>query len=179
MPSLLVGEGDVLVVDETGKNYSGTGVDPNITGTFSTPYAHGGVQVQRTCFLDLSAASHGNALGVGLANVITRRFFDKIDPEMMYPNCITSTVLTSARIPCVVATDKEAVQMCIRTCNGIDPARVRVIRIPNSLHIGHIMLSEAYYQDVLAGKWPGLIARSEPEELSFDPSGALTTPIEA
>lgn len=179
MPSLLVGEGDVLVVDETGKNYSGTGVDPNITGTFSTPYAHGGVKVQRTCFLDLSAASHGNALGVGLANVITRRFFDKIDPEMMYPNCITSTVLTSARIPCVVATDKEAVQMCIRTCNGIDPARVRVIRIPNSLHIGHIMLSEAYYQDVLAGKWPGLIACSAPEELSFDPSGALTTPIEA
>ena len=179
MPSLLVGEGDVLVVDETGKNYSGTGVDPNITGTFSTPYAHGGVQVRRTCFLDLSAASHGNALGVGLANVITKRFFDKIDPEMMYPNCITSTVLTSARIPCVVATDKEAIQMCIRTCNGIDPAQARVVRISNSLHIGHIMLSEAYYQDVLAGKWPGLIARSAPEELSFDPSGALTTPIEA
>ena len=177
MPSLLVGEGDVLVVDETGKNYSGTGVDPNITGTFSTPYAHGGVQVQRTCFLDLSAASHGNALGVGLANVITRRFFDKIDPEMMYPNCITSTVLTSARIPCVVATDREAIQMCIRTCNGIDQAGVRVIRIPNSLHIGRIMLSEAYYQDVLAGRWPGLIARSEPEALEFDGTGALVTPI--
>ncbi len=177
MPSLLVGEGDVLVVDETGKNYSGTGVDPNITGTFSTPYAHGGVQVQRTCFLDLSAASHGNALGVGLANVITRRFFDKIDPEMMYPNCITSTVLTSARIPCVVATDREAIQMCIRTCNGIDQAGARVIRIPNSLHIGRIMLSEAYYQDVLAGRWPGLIARSEPEALEFDGTGALVTPI--
>ena len=54
-----------------------------------------------------------------------------------------------------------------------------MVRISNSLHIGHIMLSEAYYQDVLAGKWPGLIARSAPEELSFDPSGALTTPIEA
>ena len=177
MPSLLVGECDVLIVDETGKNYSGTGVDPNITGTFSTEYAHGGVKVQRTCFLDLSQASHGNALGVGLANVITRRFFDKIDPEMMYPNCITSTVLTSARIPCVVATDKEAIQMCIRTCNGIDQAGVRVIRIPNSLHIGRIMLSEAYYQDVLAGRWPGLIARSEPEELEFDGTGALVTPI--
>ena len=57
--------------------------------------------------------------------------------------------------------------------------QARVVRISNSLHIGHIMLSEAYYQDVLAGKWPGLIARSAPEELSFDPSGALTTPIEA
>ena len=113
MPSLLVGACDVLVVDETGKNYSGTGVDPNITGTFSTEYAHGGVEVQRTCFLDLSAASHGNALGVGLANVITKRFFDKIDTEKMYPNCLTSTVLTSARIPCVVANDREAIQMCI------------------------------------------------------------------
>ena len=178
MPSLLVGEGDVLVVDETGKNYSGTGVDPNITGTFSTEYAHGGVQVQRTCFLDLSPESHGNGLGVGLANVITKRFFDKIDPEKMYPNCITSTVLASARIPCVVATDREAIQMCIRTCNGIDPSAVRVIRIPNSLHIGHIMLSEAYYPAVQSGKWPGLVARSEPQPLEFDKSGTLITPIE-
>ncbi len=177
MPSLLVGECDVLIVDETGKNYSGTGVDPNITGTFSTEYAHGGVKVQRTCFLDLSQASHGNALGVGLANVITRRFFDKIDPEMMYPNCITSTVLTSARIPCVVATDKEAIQMCIRTCNGIEQNNPRVIRIPNSLHIGQIMLSRAYYEDVKAGKWSGLEAVSQPEELRFDPEGALLTPI--
>lgn len=178
MPSLLVGECDVLVVDETGKNYSGTGVDPNITGTFSTEYAHGGVKVQRTCFLDLSEASHGNSLGVGLADVITKRFFDKIDLEMMYPNCITSTVLTSARIPCIVATDKEAIQMCIRTCNGIDQNHPRVIRIPNSLHIGSIMLSEAYYEDVKAGKWSGLEAVSEPEELEFDGQGALLTPIE-
>ena len=179
MPSLLVGACDVLVVDETGKNYSGTGVDPNITGTFSTEYASGGVKVQRTCFLDLSQASHGNALGVGLANVITKRFFDKIDLEMMYPNCITSTVLTSARIPCIVATDKEAIQMCIRTCNGIDHHNPRIIRIPNSLHIGQIMLSEAYYEEVKAGKWPGLEAVSQPEELSFDPQGGLLTPIQA
>ena len=178
MPSLLVGACDVLVVDETGKNYSGTGVDPNITGTFSTEYAHGGVEVQRTCFLDLSAASHGNALGVGLANVITKRFFDKIDTEKMYPNCLTSTVLTSARIPCVVANDREAIQMCIRTCTGIDRSRARIIRIPNSLHIGRIMLSEAYYRDVKAGKWPGVAACSEPEPLEFDGDGALLTPIE-
>ena len=178
MPSLLVGACDVLVVDETGKNYSGTGVDPNITGTFSTEYAHGGVEVQRTCFLDLSAASHGNALGVGLANVITKRFFDKIDTEKMYPNCLTSTVLTSARIPCVVANDREAIQMCIRTCTGIDRNRARIIRIPNSLHIGRIMLSEAYYRDVKAGKWPGVAACSEPEPLEFDGDGALLTPIE-
>ena len=177
MPSLLVGEGDVLIVDETGKNYSGTGVDPNITGTFSTEFAHGGVNVQRTCFLDLSDESHGNSLGVGLANAITKRFFDKIDLEMMYPNCITSTVLTSARIPCIVYSDKEAIQLCVRTCNGIDQKNVRIIRIPNSLHIGSIMLSEAYYADVLAGKYPGLEAVSQPEYMEFDAEGTLLTPI--
>ena len=176
MPSLLVGECDVLIVDETGKNYSGTGVDPNITGTFSTEFATGGVKVQRTCFLDLSEESHGNALGVGLANVITRKFFDKIDPEKMYPNCITSTVLASARIPCVVANDKEAIQMCIRTCTGIDKDKVRMIRIPNSLHIGNIMLSEAYYEDVKSGKWPGLSVLSEPEELMFNADGEINSP---
>ena len=177
MPSLLVGEGDVLIVDETGKNYSGTGVDPNITGTFSTEFAHGGVNVQRTCFLDLSEESHGNSLGVGLANAITKRFFDKIDLEMMYPNCITSTVLASARIPCIVYSDKEAIQLCVRTCNGIDQKNVRIIRIPNSLHIGSIMLSEAYYADVLAGKYPGLEAVSQPEYMEFDAEGTLLTPI--
>lgn len=177
MPSLLVGSGDVLVVDAIGKNFSGTGVDPNVTGTWSTPFAHGGVQVQRTCFLDLTEESHGNALGVGLSNVITKRFFDKIDPEKMYPNCITSTVLASARIPCVVASDREAIQLCIRTCNSIDPARARVIRIPNSLHIGRIMLSEAYYADVAAGRWPGLEALDAPQELEFAPDGALLTRI--
>jgi hypothetical protein len=179
MPSILVGEADVLVVDEIGKNFSGTGVDPNITGTFSTEYAHGGLKVQRTCFLDLTDVSHGNSLGVGLANAITRRFFDKIDMNAMYPNCITSTVLTSARIPCVVSTDKEAIQLCIRTANGIDkdPKKVRMVRIPNSLHIGQIMLSEAYYQDVLAGRYPNLTALDAPADLQFDEEGTLLTKI--
>lgn len=177
MPRLLVEETDVLIVDEIGKNYSGTGVDPNITGTFSTPYATGGIRVQRTCFLNLSEASHGNALGCGLASAITKKIFDEMDIEKMYPNCITSTVLASARIPCVVATDKEAVQICIRTCNKIDPDRVRIVRIPNSLHIGTIMLSESYYEDVKNGRYPGVTALDEPQELQFDADGSVTTPV--
>lgn len=176
MPSILVGEGDVLIVDNVGKNFSGTGVDPNITGTFSTPYASGGVQVQRTCFLNLTEQSHGNSLGVGLASAITRKIFDVIDADAMYTNCMTSTVIKSAMVPCVMSTDKEAVQFCIRTCNRIDKDNPRVIRIKNSLHIGQVMLSEAYYEDVLAGKYPGLTALSAPAELQFDEAGELTTP---
>ena len=175
MPSILVGSGDVLVVDSIGKNFSGTGVDPNITGTFSTPYASGGVQVQRTCFLNLTPESHGNSLGVGLANAITKRIFDQIDADAMYTNCMTSTVVKSAMVPCVMSTDKEAVQFCIRTSNRIDKDNPRVIRIKNSLHIGQVMLSEAYYADVLAGKYPGLTALDAPADMTFDDEGTLTT----
>ncbi len=173
MPSILVGKGDVLIVDRIGKNYSGTGVDPNVTGTFSTPYASGGVQVQRTCFLDLSEESHGNSLGVGLASAITRRIFDQIDADAMYANCITSTVVRSAMIPCVLSTDREAIQFCIRTCNRIDREHPRVIRIRNSLDIGQVMLSEAYFDEVKAGGYPGLTALDAPEAMRFDEEGTL------
>ncbi|MBR2570886.1 MAG: DUF2088 domain-containing protein [Clostridia bacterium] len=176
MPSILVKEGDVLIVDRIGKNFSGTGVDPNITGTFSTPYASGGVQVQRTCFLNLTEESHGNSLGIGLASCITRRIFDRIDADAMYTNCITSTVIRSAMVPCVMSTDREAIQFCLRTCNRIDLNRARVIRIQNSLHIGQIMLSEAYFEDVKAGRYPGLSALDAPEDLTFNDEGTLTTP---
>ena len=177
MPKLIVGEADVLVVDEIGKNYSGTGVDPNITGTFSTEFVHGGLDVQRTCFLNLSEVSHGNALGVGLASTITKKIFEEMDIEKMYPNCLTSTVLKSACIPCVVATDKEAIQFCIKTLNGAEGRPVRVVRIPNSLHVGKIMLSAAYYDDVAAGKYEGLEALSEPQPLAFDADGNLVMPL--
>ena len=176
MPSILVGSGDVLIVDKIGKNFSGTGVDPNITGTFSTPYASGGVQVQRTCFLRLSDESHGNSLGVGLASAITRHIFDIIDADAMYTNCMTSTVIKSAMVPCVLSTDKEAIQFCIRTCNRIDRDNPKVIRIKNSLHIGQVMLSGAYYEDVLAGKYQGLKALDAPQDMIFDQEDTLTTP---
>ncbi len=177
MPRLIVGEADVLVIDEIGKNFSGTGVDPNITGTFSTEYASGGLAVQRTCMLDLSECSQGNALGVGLASVITKRLFDKVDTEKMYPNCLTSTVLKSAMIPMVVSSDREAIQACLKTLNGVDMEKARVVRIANSLHIEHIMLSEAYYADVLRGAWPNLVASGEPLALEFDAQGNLSEPV--
>ncbi len=168
MPSILVGEADVLIVDSMGKNYSGTGVDPNISGTWSTEFGKGGLKVKRTCFLDLTDCSHGNANGMGLADFITKRMFDKLDPEMIYPNCFTSTVIRSGMMPPVVATDKEAIQACILTANQIDKKRPRIVRIQNTLHVGQIMLSEVYYEDVMAGKYPGLTALDEPAPLVFD-----------
>ena len=131
--------------------------------------------MQRTCMLDLSDASHGNAMGTGLASAITRRLFDKMDWDKMYPNCITSTVLKTAGIGLVMDNDKEAIQVCIRTCTGIDKDHVRIVRIPNSLRLEYIMLSEVYYDQVK--NRADLEILSEPEELLFNEKGELMTPI--
>ncbi len=171
MPRILVDSCDVLVVDQIGKNFSGDGMDPNITGTFCTPYATGGIRSQRVCVLDLSPETHGNGIGLGYSSATTKRVFDQLDLSSMYPNAITCTVLGGVRLPIVMESDREAIQVCIRTCNEIDKKNPRVVRIPNSLHIEHIMLSESYYEE--AKNNPNLIIESEPEYLPFDEDGNL------
>lgn len=171
MPRILVDSCDVLIVDQIGKNFSGDGMDPNITGTFCTPYASGGIESQRVAVLDLSPETHGNGLGIGMASVTTKRVYDQLDLAAMYPNAITCTVLTGVRIPLVMESDKEAIQLCIKSCNEIDKDHPRVVRIPNSLHLEHIMLSEAYLEEIRDN--PNLIVESEPEDLPFDEDGNL------
>lgn len=171
MPRILVDSCDVLIVDQIGKNFSGDGMDPNITGTFCTPYASGGIDSQRVAVLDLSQETHGNGLGIGLASATTKRVYDQLDLAAMYPNAITCTVLTGVRIPLVMESDKETIQVCIKSCNEIDKKNPRVVRIPNSLHLEHIMLSEAYLDEIRGN--PNLMIESEPEYLPFDENGNL------
>lgn len=173
LPKILVPKCDVLICDAIGKNFSGAGMDPNITGTFATPYASGGLKSQRVAILDLSNGSHHSGCGMGVAHAITRRFFNKIDLEQTYPNLITSTVIENARIPMIMTNDKEAIQVCIRTCTGIDKNKVRIVRIANSLEIQHIMLSEAYYKDMVAEAKPNIVIESAPQEMNFDNNGNL------
>ena len=164
-------ECDVLIVDHLGKNFSGDGMDPNITGTYPTEYASGGLDAQHICVLDLSDETHGNANGIGMASVITERAFQKIDLAAMYPNAITSTVLDVVKIPLIMENDREAIQLCIKVGVDIDKENPRIIRIPNSLHVEHIMLSEVYYEE--ARKHPHLIIESEPAYMIFDEQGNL------
>ena len=171
MPKIQVPSCDVLVCDVIGKNFSGSGMDPNITGTFATPYASGGLKSQRVAVLDISRESHHSGCGMGMAHATTRRFFEKLDFDLTYPNLITSTVIENARIPMVMKNDREAIQVCIRTCTGIDKNNVHIVRIANSLKIEHILLSEAYWEE--AKKNPGLVIESEPQEMIFDEDGAL------
>jgi hypothetical protein len=171
MPRILVDNCDVLVVDELGKNFSGDGMDPNITGTFCTPYADGGIKSQYVCVLDLSPETQGNGIGIGMANATTRRCFEKLDLDEMYPNSITSVEVGSARIPVIMENDRETIQLCIKICVGNDKNNPRLVRIPNSSFIQHILLSESYYREVKGRD--DIIIESEPFELSFDNKGNL------
>lgn len=171
LPRILFDKTDVLVVREIGKNFSGSGMDPNVTGTFGTPFATGGIEKQRVAVLDISPESHGNYIGLGMADVTTLRAFEKLDTDSTYFNMITSTVLGVGKIPMTLEDDKLAIQTAIRTLNGVDKDHVRMIYIKNTLSLDTILVSEAFWEE--AQNRQDLEILEEPRELRFDENGNL------
>jgi hypothetical protein len=174
MPRLLVDPLDVLVVDRIGKEFSGSGMDPNVTGRFATPFASGGARIARIVALDLSETTAGNGNGIGMADVTTRRAVARLDLVAMYANAITSHVLPSVRIPAAMDTDREAILAAVKTCDARDLARVRLVRIPDTLHLGELWLSEALVDEARGN--PALEIVGPPQALTFDADGRLAPP---
>ncbi len=162
---------DVLVVDEIGKNHSGDGMDPNVTGSYSTPYAYGGPKVGMYVVLDVSREAHGNALGVGRADFTTRRLMEKADFDAMYMNSLTSKVPGVVKMPMILNSDRLAVCAAIRCCETDRYEDVRVVRISNSSDVEHISVSENILDEVRAD--PELEIIGEPAPMVFDASGRL------
>ncbi|WP_110927766.1 nickel pincer cofactor-dependent isomerase, group 22 [Bacillus massiliglaciei] len=171
LPKLFFDQIDVLVIDEIGKNISGDGMDPNITGRFPTPYATGGPDVSKMVVLDLTHETEGNANGVGTADFTTQRLVDKMDREATYANGLTSTVCAPTKIATTLANDQEAIKAAIKTCNILDFTEVKLVRIKNTLEIAEIEVSEALYNYVK--DHPQLEAVTEPAEWNFDENGNL------
>ncbi len=143
MPRIYFDSIDVLVIDEIGKDISGDGMDPNITGRYATPYASGGPEVARIVVLGLTDKTHGNANGIGLADITTKRVFDAIEWEKGYANALTSTVIGVVKVPMFLETDELAIKAAIKTCNALDLNKVRLVRIHNTLHLKEIWISES------------------------------------
>ncbi|MCF6092411.1 nickel-dependent lactate racemase [Microaerobacter geothermalis] len=143
MPRILFDPIDVLIVDEIGKDISGDGMDPNITGRYATPYASGGPEVTRIVVLGLTEKTHGNANGIGLADITTKKVFQQIEWEKGYANALTSTVVGTVKVPMFMETEELAVKAAIKTCNTFDMNKVRVVRIQNTLHLKEIWISES------------------------------------
>lgn len=148
LPKLFFDQLDVLVIDEIGKNISGDGADPNITGRYPTPYAHGGPDVTKMVVLDVTPESEGNANGVGTADFTTQRLVDKMDLEGTYANGLTSTVVSPTKIATTLPNDQDAIKAAIKTCNILDFTKAKMVRIKNTLKIGEIEVSESLLEHV-------------------------------
>lgn len=171
MPKLPVDDLDVLIVDEIGKNYSGTGMDTNIIGRIRILGTEEpkGPRIKYVIASDLSEESHGNALGIGLADLTTKRLFNKIDFKIMNENVVTSTFLHRAMIPIVMESDKEALSAALRATWGVASNEARIIRIPNTLQLEYLYVSEVLVPEVMQLTHMELV--DEPTEITFDGQG--------
>ena len=118
---------------------------------------------------NVSEESHGNALGIGLADLTTRRLFDQIDHQTMNENVITSTFLHRAMIPIVLENDREAIKAALRGNWGVEPEKTRFMRIPNTLHLEYVYVSEPLLPELAGLDHIEIIG--EPKELEFDENG--------
>lgn len=162
---------DVLVVDQIGKDISGDGMDPNITGRYAVPYMKGDRNVQHIAVLDLTEETHGNCNGLGLADVTTRRAVEKVDPDCTYPNVVTSTVLCTPKIPLFCQNDRACIQIALKTCNFIDRANPRVVRIKDTMRLEEIEVSEAMLDEARANG--NVEVLGAPYDWPFDGEGNL------
>jgi len=171
LPKLLFNPIDVLVIDYIGKNISGDGMDPNITGRYPTPYAHGGPEVTKMVVLDLTKESKGNANGVGTADFTTERLVSKMDKHGTYANGLTSTVCAPTKIATTLENQRQAIQAAIKTCNILDYTKCRLVRIRDTLHLGEIEISVNLLDE--ARQHPDVEILTDPYDWVFDDKGDL------
>lgn len=162
---------DVLVIDEIGKDITGTGLDTNVVGRYHTPYASGGPQINKMLVLDLTDKSNGNGNGIGIVDFTTRRFFNKMKLDQTYPNSLTSTIPLSVKIPMILENDRLAIQAAIKTSNITDRSKAKIVRIKNTLKLEHIYISESLIDEANANS--NIEILEGPNPLNFDAEGNL------
>jgi hypothetical protein len=170
MPRLPFDDLDVLIVEEMGKNISGAGMDPNVIGMSRRLPDIGtcSPRIGRIVALSLTEASHGNAEGVGLADVISRRLMDRIDLRITYVNCITSGFLRGGMIPITCESDREAIETAM---SGFSPQTVRLARIKNTGDLHELDVSEPLLGEVHRN--PRLLKLGEQGQFAFSSEGHL------
>jgi len=178
MPKLPFDDIDLLIVDRLGKNISGAGMDPNITGRWVHGYSsmlgqpnQSGPTVRRLFVRDLTPETHGNAIGVGLADLTTSRLVRAMDQNVTYVNALTSLTPNCAKIPIHFETDQEAITRALDSLALRDSRQAKIIRIADTLSLDRVEVSEAYAEAVRQRR--DLEALAAPKETAFDQNGNL------
>ncbi|MFB0544752.1 MAG: DUF2088 domain-containing protein, partial [Asgard group archaeon] len=168
---------DVLIVEEIGKNISGVGMDTNVIGRFWLPGEKEprAPKIKRIVALDLSEETHGNAIGIGLADVTTERLVSKVDYDATYVNCLTAGQIETGKVPIFLPNDRDAIAMALHTSGPIDPQKAKVVRIKNTLELEKFWISESLLEvvksDLELSKKINIL--SEPRKMQFDILGTL------
>lgn len=151
---------DLLIVDEIGKDITGTGMDCNIIQRFTSEHMPTKPFAKRLVVLDLTDKSDGNASGVGLADITTRRVFNKMSFENTYPNNLTARTTAGCKIPMIMENDYNAIRAGIKTAPNVDYNAMRIVRIKNTLRLDEMEISEALVKEAkempnITGDWTG------------------------
>ncbi len=168
---------DLLIVEEIGKNISGVGMDTNVTGRFWMPGESdpNSPRIDKIVVLDLTHETEGNAIGIGLADLTTRRLVDKINYESTFVNCLTQGSCDTGKTPIWLPNDRDAITTALRILGPIDGEKARVVRIKNTMELDHLWISCSLLEEVHGS--PELAAlihiESEPKEMQFDVLGTL------
>jgi hypothetical protein len=172
-PTLPVERAHLLVVEEMGKNYSGTGMDTNVTGRWGIPDLPDPEtpHFERIAVLGLSPESGGNANGVGLADLVTRRLVDAVDWDATYLNVMTTGFLGRAKVPVTAATDQQCLEMALRSLGLSAGTPVRAVRLKNTLHLQEFWATEPLLPELQ--QHPHVVAVGPLHPLTFDAEGRL------
>ena len=169
LPKLPVDDLDILLVDEMGKNVSGAGMDPNVIGFWRREGGPRKPDFRILIVLDLTPHSHGNATGIGMADLTTRRVIDQIDWNATYMNAFTSGVLRSARMPIPLENDRAAVETALARVPV--PGKARLARIVNTGDLATFWASQAILPELRAHA--NITVDNQPLELCFNKDGRL------
>jgi hypothetical protein len=180
MPQLPLDEIDLLIVDEIGKEISGTGMDTNIIGREIAGYStsRGRAEtvkphISRIFVRDLSSKTYGNGIGLGLADFTTSRAVRALDLKAMYMNAVTSIGLHPAKIPIYFDSDREVMEHAMSTLASSHPERACIVRISNTLKLSRMLVSECC-SDAVAAR-PHVTISGGPRPIEFDQDGNLSS----
>lgn len=173
LPGLPFNDIDVLVVDEIGKVFSGTGMDTNVIGRLRIqgipePAAP---NIKRIVALGLAPGTKGNAYGIGLADFTTRRLVEGINRDAMYLNAMTSNFVQRAMVPMYLPDDLSAINAAVKSLGKIEADKVRLVRIKNTLDLEYLMVSGPLYAEAAAS--PSVSVVNGPLPMAFDESNRI------
>jgi len=165
---------DVLIIDEIGKDISGDGVDPNIIGRFRRKQKNDvkGPNVEQVVILGLSKRTHGNANGMGYADIITKELLDSIDFTSTYTNAIAAGYLFGVKVPLTANSDKEAISLALNITKK-RASDVRLVRIKNTLKLSEIIVSETIYKEIKDKEFFKIDRRNVFRKMKFNKNGKL------